>query len=445
MSSSELPERASLEYLKKLAKERLKALQRGEPQAKLAAAQLAVAREHGFASWRALKAEVERRQAGHADRFFEACARGEIAALRGLLAADPGLVHARDANGSTGLHAAAHRGWLDAARLLLEHGADPNARDRGDNAYPLHFAAGAGHVEVVRALLDAGGDVHGFGDLHEADVIGWATALGAPDRIRWDVLPLLIERGARHHIFSAIAVGDLALIQKLVVQDPAALERRMSRFERERTPLQFAIGLKRCDILELLIGLGADLEARDGNRQTALETAMLLGDREAMSRLVAAGASQPASSGGAEFRASAARLAESVRKGVPAIRVTDIAASLAWYASIGFRELARYGEDGTLNFGRVAFGRTELMFNSGGKKGPHDVSLWFYTDRVDELYRLFKDRQIGAAQAALAGAASRHDAIQFEEDIYDPFYGGRQFSIRDPDGYTLLFLQPADG
>jgi ankyrin repeat protein/catechol 2,3-dioxygenase-like lactoylglutathione lyase family enzyme len=445
MSNSELPERASLEYLKKLAKDRLRQLRRGQPQAKLAVALLAVAREHGFPSWRALKAEVARRQAAHAHRFFEACAQGDVMTLSSLLAADPGLVHARDAHGATGLHAAAHRGWLDAARLLLEHGADPNARDQGDNAYPLHFAAGLGHVEVACALLDAGGDVHGFGDLHEVDVIGWATALGAPDRIRWDVLPLLIERGARHHIFSAIAVGDLALIEKLVEHDDAVLERRMSRFEQKRTPLHFAIGLKRYDILDLLIGLGADLEACDGNGKTALETAMLLGDRHAMRRLAAAGASQPASIGGAEFRASAARLAESIRKGVPAIRVADVAASLAWYASIGFREIARYGEDGTLNFGLVAFGRAELMFNVGGKKGQQDVSLWFYTDRIDDLYKLFKARQVGAAQAALAGEAAAHEAILFEEDIYDPFYGGRQFSIRDPDGYTLLFLQPANG
>ena len=44
-----LPERPNLEYLKKLAKDRLPALRRANPAAKLADAQLAVAREHGFA------------------------------------------------------------------------------------------------------------------------------------------------------------------------------------------------------------------------------------------------------------------------------------------------------------------------------------------------------------------------------------------------------------
>jgi len=67
MSSSKLPPRPSLEHLKKLAKHRLQALRRTDPDAKLAAAQLLVAREHGFASWRALKAELDGARAKRID------------------------------------------------------------------------------------------------------------------------------------------------------------------------------------------------------------------------------------------------------------------------------------------------------------------------------------------------------------------------------------------
>lgn len=56
MSNAKLPERPSLEYLKKRAKSRLQELRREDPEAQLAAAQLKVAREYGFPSWRALKA-----------------------------------------------------------------------------------------------------------------------------------------------------------------------------------------------------------------------------------------------------------------------------------------------------------------------------------------------------------------------------------------------------
>src|SRR5215469_2499219 len=97
MPNSQLPERPSLEYLKKLAKDRLRELRRTDPQAQLAIALLAVAREHGFSSWRALKEEVERRQSKNAVAFFDACSAGNVELLRSLLAADPGLAHSSDA------------------------------------------------------------------------------------------------------------------------------------------------------------------------------------------------------------------------------------------------------------------------------------------------------------------------------------------------------------
>jgi hypothetical protein len=32
--------------------------------------------------------------------------------------------------------------------------------------------------------------------------------------------------------------------------------------------------------------------------------------------------------------------------------------------------------------------------------------------------------------------------VSFDEDLYGPFYGGRQFSVRDPNGCSLIFYQP---
>lgn len=55
-----LPQNPSLEHLKNEAKQRLKAMRRaGAPDAKLADVQLAVARDYGFANWRALKSRVQ--------------------------------------------------------------------------------------------------------------------------------------------------------------------------------------------------------------------------------------------------------------------------------------------------------------------------------------------------------------------------------------------------
>lgn len=390
------------------------------------------------------------------DHFFEACAKGDAEALRVLLANDPGLVRAGIAaspyHGWTGLHEAAKHGHAEAVVLLLEHGADPNARESGDNTYALHWAAAGGHLEIVRALLEADGDVHGIGDVHELDVIGWAAFYRASgddpvekmDAARRDVLSLLLERGARHHIFSAMCAGDLDVIRTVVEQNPETLDRRMSRFEQGLTPLHFAMSRKRYDILALLIELGANLEAPDQSGQTALAAAMLRGDREAMKLLQAAGAKGPTPIDASNFGAGMAKMADSVKKGVPMIHVPDVARTLAWYASIGFKEIARYEDDGVVNFGMVSFGKAELMLNMHGKPGPHGVSLWFYTDQVDELYRLLKSRQLAAAQATLAGRRADLEGIEFEEDIHDAFYGAREFGIRDLNGYTLYFIQPVE-
>ena len=99
------------------------------------------------------------------------------------------------------------------------------------------------------------------------------------------------------------------------------------------------------------------------------------------------------------------------------ITVPDVARALDWYVSIGFKELARYEDDGLVNFGMVSFGKAEVMLNMHGKPGTHDVSLWFYTDQIDNLYQLLKSRQLEAAQAALAGEPGDHAGIEFEQDI----------------------------
>jgi hypothetical protein len=60
-SARALPQRPNLEHLRNEAKRRLDGLRATKAGAKLADAQFQLAREYGFASWRELKAEVERR------------------------------------------------------------------------------------------------------------------------------------------------------------------------------------------------------------------------------------------------------------------------------------------------------------------------------------------------------------------------------------------------
>jgi ankyrin repeat protein len=469
MTLSSIPDRASLEFLKKRAKERLVELRQRNPSAKLADAQLAIAREYGFASWRALKAEIDRRRVPAVTAFFAACQAGDTATLRELLASDPVLVHERNAGGGTGLHlAVAH---LEAVKLLLDHGADPNARESGDNAYPLHFAGGAvgaGGVEVVRALLDAGADVHGVGDVHQLDVIGWATCFGATPAK--DIVALLLERGARHHIFSAIAMRDLELIQRIVAENPDALARRLSPFENRQTALHYVIappdGLlgggfrtgEHYAMLDLLIELGADLEAEDDKGRTPLAVAMLRGDSEAMRRLQAAGARIPivdraaqgaagaAGAAGATGAANLAGLASSIKRVDPMLPVANVRATVEWYQALGFTLEGAHEIDTDAAWAGMSLGGCYVMFIPSGGAPPRRpaVSFWFRTDRVDDLYQVLKRRQLERASMLLAGETPETPEVRFTSDIHNAFYGERQFSVVDPNGYELNFCQPID-
>jgi ankyrin repeat protein len=134
----------------------------------------------------------------------------------------------------------------------------------------MHWAAAAGPLEVVRRLADAGGDVIGHGDDHELEVIGWATCwYGCDDAAHRAIAECLVGRGARHHIFSAVAMNLADEVRRIVAHDPGALARRMSRNEDHQLPLHFAVRMHRPAMVTLLVELGADPLGVDQSGNTA--------------------------------------------------------------------------------------------------------------------------------------------------------------------------------
>ena len=80
--------------------------------------------------------------------------------IRVMLKSDPGLVYKKNGDSRrTLLHWAAFEGQKGAAELLLENGADVNAKDINKDT-PLHLAAFRGSKEVVDLLLAHGADVN---------------------------------------------------------------------------------------------------------------------------------------------------------------------------------------------------------------------------------------------------------------------------------------------
>ncbi len=107
--------------------------------------------------------------------------------MRLMLEAGADVNRASDHNGETALHAVAGGTDTRAVRLLLDHGAKPNARTKpGMKTYslwrdarvrgetPLHRAAAWGSSEVIQLLLDAGADPT-IRDANKDTPLSWAS------------------------------------------------------------------------------------------------------------------------------------------------------------------------------------------------------------------------------------------------------------------------------
>ncbi len=315
----QLPPRPSLEQLRKQAKSLLRGHQSGEPgdltrireshprwqnlsaeriatlPFALADAQLVIASEYGFASWSRLQSHVKTLESASTTAeavasLRDAAGRGNLGRLKALLDLRPELIDARGGEGvRTALHQAVFGNCEAAVKLLLERGANPNIRCEGDNAYPLHFAVEKHRFPIIRLLVEHGADTIGEGDYHELGVIGWATAWDSiqPNP---DVVTYLLAHGAQHNIFSAVAMGETETIRELVRRTPGDLEKRMNGTKMRRMPLHLAVIKKQRGSLVTLLDLGADIEAVDEARFTALDQAAMDGETELARILLERGA-----------------------------------------------------------------------------------------------------------------------------------------------------------
>jgi ankyrin repeat protein len=94
---------------------------------------------------------------------FEAAAVGRADRVRELLDQDPSLANAWAEDGFQPLGLASFFGHVEAARLLVERGAEVNSASRNEmKVMPLHSAAAAddpaARYELAKLLLEAGAD-----------------------------------------------------------------------------------------------------------------------------------------------------------------------------------------------------------------------------------------------------------------------------------------------
>jgi len=345
--ASSLPPRPSLEWLRKTAKDRLAQLQATNPAARLADAQLAVAREHGFDSWRQLKAHVDRIRksvpAGDVEPltadFLQDVGTGRIDEVRRALAVTPALVNVVGPHPFWGgqpqpLHVAIETTRQPMVTLLLEHGADVNgSNDQYDHWSPLMLAIDRKQTALVDELRRRGARIGILEALMLADdtrldeqlrkqglpaitpnggsILAFARTtlaidrlldLGAPTdvRDRWGSTPIdamrRLGRSGNHLVEHMVArgvaaspkeyarLGDLPTLARLVESDPS-----IARLD---GVMMGAVDFEHHALVRWLLERGANPNARSdaGSRHTALHSAAWNGDLPMVRLLLEAGA-----------------------------------------------------------------------------------------------------------------------------------------------------------
>ncbi len=228
-----LPTRPSLEHLRNEAKQRLKALRSESPQAKLAGAQLALAREYGFASWRALKAHVDN-----------------------IVGKDAPARPDREQ-----VFAAAGAGDVATVRRAFEAGFDPATTD--DDGRTVHQIGKADRHEAIELLA--------------REFQGRETY---PPEVRQAVRAILV----------AAQEGRADDLDRLLDTHPDLIDARGGEFLKQ-TALHRAVCCNQQACVRLLLERGADLRIRDfPDNASALHLAAALADIEIVEMLVEAGA-----------------------------------------------------------------------------------------------------------------------------------------------------------
>ena len=342
-----LPPHPNLEWLRKAAKRRLVELRATRPGARLAEAQLGLAREYGFSSWRKIKAHIEQ-MAAHSQAtdseatiagFLEWVGSGRIDEVRAALDSAPQLVNAIGSHPFWGgrpqaLHVAIETKRRDLFDLLLERGADVNgSNEQYAHWSPLMLAINRDQAYMQQQLLTRGARIGLLEALMLADnarveellrtgklpdsaadagpILGFARtpfaidrlmALGAPTDIKdqWGSRPIdaisrlgpaarplvqhMIARGVTAQPKEYARLGDLEMLETLVAADP-----EVARLD---SVMMAAVDSGHHEMVQWLLAHGANVNARADaeSRHTALHSAAWNGDLKLVKLLIEAGA-----------------------------------------------------------------------------------------------------------------------------------------------------------
>jgi cytohesin len=227
-----------------------------------------------------------------------------------FLIAQGANVNARDGSGETALYQAAHMGYLELCKLLINNGADLNISTfkitMGHS--PLYIAIRNRHADVAELLITSGADVNKKNKFGESPM---DMAIHAKLQ---NIVNLLIEHGAETSALKGKGKTDVtAKAPEISIHDTVrrgqieSVEQYLDaggdvdgKDKQDKTPLQHAAFHGHKEIAELLISKGADVNAKDIWEQTPLHKSALIGHKETIELLIAKGADVNAKTKGGE-------------------------------------------------------------------------------------------------------------------------------------------------
>lgn len=212
------------------------------------------------------------------EQLIKAIGAGDTAALAAALK-EGADANAESTPGRPALFLAASRGNAQAARLLIDAGADVRA-DTVDGAI-LVTAAREGHREIVEMLLDAGVDIESIGRAWEGGdgTALWAAAVNG----HAEVGEMLVERGADVNTedtdgISALmlaAANDMPQLVELLLENGAEIDHQADsgRTALHGAALHIYRGISSPESARVLIAHGAALDIQDAEGRTPLDIA----------------------------------------------------------------------------------------------------------------------------------------------------------------------------
>lgn len=175
---------------------------------------------------------------------------------------------------SEALFRAARQGDASEVERLLAEGVSPDTRSSWDDATPLHVASMAGHAKVVAMLLEAGANVNAR--RKRMARLGPSPLREACVNRHTDVAALLLEAGADPNLGEWIPPLEWAVVNR----DPRLVELLLAHgadvnvaCSDGQTVLHIAARRGSGTTVRLLLRYGADVNRKNGKGRTAQELA----------------------------------------------------------------------------------------------------------------------------------------------------------------------------